>query len=38
MNISIDLLLDMRDLLKVRKKYWLVQLIITLIFIGAFLY
>ncbi len=35
MNDFIDLLKDVWDFLKVRKKYWLAPLIITIILMGA---
>lgn len=35
MNAFFDLIKDVWDLLRVRKKYWLAPLIITIILIGA---
>jgi hypothetical protein len=35
MEVIFDLIIDIRDFLKIRKKYWLAPLIITLIFMGA---
>ena len=35
MEAFIDLIVDIWDFLKVRKKYWLAPLIITIIFIGV---
>ena len=38
MKAFIELLFDIWDFLKVRKKYWLAPLIITIIFMGALLF
>ena len=35
MEIILDLAKDIWDFLKVRKKYWLAPLIITIVFMGA---
>jgi len=35
MNAFFELLLDIWDFLKVRKKYWLAPLIITIVLMGA---
>ena len=35
MNVFFDLLNDIWDFLKVRKKYWLAPLIITIVLMGA---
>ncbi len=35
MEDFIDLLRDIWDFLKIRKKYWLAPLIITIVFMGA---
>ena len=35
MNNLIELILDIWDFLKVRKKYWLAPLIITIVLMGA---
>ena len=35
MNAFFDLILDIWDYLKVRKKYWLAPLIITTVLMGA---
>ena len=35
MNAFLDLLIDIWDFMKVRKKYWLVPLIITLVLMGS---
>ena len=35
MNDLLDLTKDIWDFLKVRKKYWLAPLIITILFMGA---
>ena len=35
MNVFFDLILDIWDFLKVRKKYWLAPLIITLVLMGS---
>jgi len=35
MEVIFDLIIDIWDFLKIRKKYWLATLIITLIFMGA---
>ncbi len=35
MRDFLDLIIDIWDFLKVRKKYWLAPLIITLVFIGS---
>ena len=35
MNSLFDLLIDIYDYLKVRKKYWLAPLILTIVFMGA---
>ena len=35
MNSLFDLLIDIYDYLKVRKKYWLDPLILTIVFMGA---
>ena len=35
MNNLIELILDIWDFLKVRKKYWLAQLIITILLLGT---
>ena len=37
MEAFIDLLKDVSDFLKVRKKYWLAPLIITIVLMGALL-
>tara|TARA_B100000242_G_C42586850_1_gene277648 strand:- start:153 stop:314 length:162 start_codon:yes stop_codon:yes gene_type:complete len=37
MRIFFELLFDIWDFLKVRKKYWLAPLIITIVFMGALL-
>ena len=37
MEALIDLLKDVWDFLKVRKKYWLAPLIITIVLMGALL-
>ena len=37
MEAFIDLLKDVWDFLKVRKKYWLAPLIITIVLMGALL-
>ena len=37
MEVFIDLLKDVWDFLKVRKKYWLAPLIITIVLMGALL-
>ena len=38
MNNFIELLVDIWDFLKVRKKYWLAPLIITIVLMGALLF
>ncbi len=35
MRDFLELIIDIWDFLKVRKKYWLAPLIITLVFIGS---
>ena len=35
MNAFIELIIDIWDFLRVRKKYWLAPLIITIIIMGA---
>ena len=35
MNVFFDLLNDIWDFLKIRKKYWLAPLIITIVLMGA---
>ena len=35
MNAFIELIFDIWDFLKVRKKYWLAPLIITIVLMGA---
>ena len=35
MQALIELIIDVWDFLKIRKKYWLAPLIITIIFMGA---
>ena len=35
MQAFFDLVIDIWDFMKVRKKYWLVPLIITIVFMGA---
>ena len=35
METIIDLIIDIWDFLKVRKKYWLAPLIITIVLMGA---
>ena len=35
MSTFLDLIIDIWDFLKVRKKYWLAPLIITLVLMGA---
>ena len=35
MNALFDLLIDIWDFLKVRKKYWLAPLIFTIVLMGA---
>ena len=35
MESLIDLLIDIWDFLKIRKKYWLAPLIITIVLMGA---
>ena len=35
MGILLDLLVDIWDYLKVRKKYWLAPLILTLVLMGS---
>tara|TARA_Y100001968_G_C19013598_1_gene551797 strand:+ start:216 stop:377 length:162 start_codon:yes stop_codon:yes gene_type:complete len=35
MEVFLDLAKDIWDFLRVRKKYWLAPLIITLVFMGA---
>ena len=37
MEAFIDLMIDIWDFLKVRKKYWLAPLIITIVLMGALL-
>tara|TARA_B100000886_G_scaffold313534_1_gene250227 strand:+ start:428 stop:589 length:162 start_codon:yes stop_codon:yes gene_type:complete len=37
MNPLLDLLKDIWDFMKVRKKYWLAPLIITIVLMGALL-
>ena len=37
MEVFFDLLKDVWDFLKVRKKYWLAPLIITIVLMGALL-
>ena len=37
MNAFLDLLIDIWDYLKIRKKYWLAPLIITTVLMGALL-
>ena len=37
MNPLLDLLMDIWDFMKVRKKYWLAPLIITIVLMGALL-
>ena len=37
MNAFIDLLKDVWDFMKVRKKYWLAPLIFTILFVGGLL-
>ena len=37
MDAFLDLLKDVRDFLKVRKKYWLAPLIITIVLMGSLL-
>ena len=37
MEVLLDLLNDVWDFLKVRKKYWLAPLIITIVLMGALL-
>lgn len=37
MEVLLDLLKDVWDFLKVRKKYWLAPLIITIVLMGALL-
>ena len=37
MEPLIDLLKDIWDFLKIRKKYWLAPLIITIVLMGAFI-
>ena len=38
MNTFLDLIFDIWDFLKVRKKYWLAPLIITMVLMGALLF
>jgi len=38
MEPLIDLIIDVWDFLKIRKKYWLAPLIITIIFMGALIF
>ena len=37
MGVIWDLIIDIWDFLKIRKKYWLLPLIVTLVFMGALL-
>tara|TARA_B100000886_G_C20425404_1_gene493712 strand:+ start:3195 stop:3356 length:162 start_codon:yes stop_codon:yes gene_type:complete len=37
MDTFLDLVKDIWDFLKIRKKYWLAPLILTIIFMGALL-
>ena len=37
MDNFLDLLKDIWDFLKIRKKYWLAPLILTIVFMGALL-
>ena len=37
MNSFIDLIKDIWDFLRIRKKYWLAPLIITIILMGSFI-
>ena len=37
MEVLIDLIKDIWDFLKIRKKYWLAPLIITIVLMGALL-
>ena len=38
MKTFLDLIFDIWDFLKVRKKYWLAPLIITMVLMGALLF
>ena len=38
MNTFLELVCDIWDFLKVRKKYWLAPLIITMVLMGALLF
>ena len=38
MEALLDLAKDIWDFLKIRKKYWLAPLIITIVLMGAFLF
>jgi len=38
MNTFLELISDIWDFLKVRKKYWLAPLIITMVLMGALLF
>ena len=37
MDTFLDLIKDIWDFLKIRKKYWLAPLILTIVFMGALL-
>jgi hypothetical protein len=37
MQVLFELIIDIWDFMKVRKKYWLAPLIITIVFMGALL-